>query len=71
MDVITFLILCGFILTGFLAGYPIGVMMERRHQNRSMIYGHPAGKPAPVRSARNRLDAILDAEILEEKHHAR
>lgn len=71
MDITTILIFCGFILVGFLAGYPIGAMMERRDNNRRqqvLFLRHTQPRPAPIRV--RHVDSILDAEYLEEESHA-
>lgn len=64
MDAMTIIIFLGFILSGILIGYPLGVAMERRSWTFASDID---GEPAAVRASRKRLDAILDAKILEEK----
>lgn len=70
MDSTMIFIFFGFILVGFMVGYPLGAMMERRHNNRHFFDGSMTSTPAPVRAALRRQDSILNAEILEDKRHA-
>ena len=65
MDWMMFAIFIGLIMTGFIVGYPLGHAVGHRH-GMARFSGIDC-EPMVVRNARNRLDSVLDAEILEER----
>jgi hypothetical protein len=63
MDLTMIAIFVGLILSGFIIGYPLGHAVARRESHwPSAVYPCPPPPPRMVR-----YDAILDAEILEER----
>jgi hypothetical protein len=65
MDWMMIAIFVGLIMTGFIVGYPLGHALGHRH-GMAQFSGIDC-EPIVVRNARNRLDSVLDAEILEER----
>lgn len=64
------LLLLGLTAGAAMVGFCLGVLIERSRWNVRPLQPRPRrriAEPSVVRESRNRLDSILDADILEER----